>query len=227
MEGWFRTPASAATGVSGAELDDLERRWGGKLPAAMQEWYRLLGAHEALRDETAQDYEMPLDRVGESARWLVVFGENQDAWRCGVLREHCDLPDPPVHFESFAFDPVVDAGYEPASLVDGRFIRVTEKLTEFVFGMALRQAVLRLEPSPFMRAGVSGASLSDAGPLRAQFGFQQVFDFPAGFSPEFDGSDVILVEDWGFAARTPEVFEKVSRAVTSRGELLTREWRAG
>jgi hypothetical protein len=229
MAGWFRTPICAATGVSPAELNELERRFGRKMPTSLREWYRLLGAHEAVRDETGQDFEMPPSRVGESARWLVIFGENQECWHCGVLNEHWDLPDPPVYFESFSFDPVRDAGYNPASLVDGRFIRVTETLTEFVFGMALRQMVIRLDPSPFMNPGVSGATFGrgyNPSPVRVHFKLQPLLDFPAGLNPEFDGADIVLVEDWGFAARTQAVFETVSRVVRESGGTLPSMWRA-
>jgi hypothetical protein len=229
VAGWFRTPASARTGIAPEELDEWERRSGRAMPLALREWYRLVGAHESVRDETGQDFEMPLARVGESSRWLVIFGENQECWHCGVLEEHCRLPDPPVYFESFSFDPVRDAGHDPADLVDGRFIRVSDSLTSFVFGMALRQAVLRLEPSPFMKPGVSGATFAhgpDPGRVRKRLRLRQILDFPAGLNPLYDGADVALVDDWGFAARTPAGFDTVMRVVRECGGTPAETWRA-
>jgi hypothetical protein len=238
MAAWFRTPISSTTGVSSSELDRLERKFGRKIPAALREWYRLIGAHESMTDETAQDFEMPLRRVGESKRWLVIFGENQECWHCGILNEHCRLPDPPIYFESFAFDPVEDAGYARANLVEGKFIRVTDTLTEFVFGMALRNVVFRLDPSPFMNPGVCGATFDfDANPIKAgepfnlsvvreQMNLRKILDFPVGFNPEFNGADVVLIDGWGFTAHTPTVFDSVARAVRDAGGRLARTWRA-
>lgn len=216
-------------GVSADELDVIEQRSGRKMPAALREWYRLIGGHEAVINEIEADGEMLLRRVSESDRWWIIYTEVVDQWYCGILNEHCHLPDPPVYFESFVFDPVLDAGLDPTGLVDGRLIRVTDALTEFVFGMALRKAVIQLEPSPSMKPGVSGATFGGGNSwrkIREQFRPRQLFDFPAGFSPEFDGANVILVDDWAFAARNQAVFDSVVQVIQESGGTLYKTWLA-
>lgn len=226
MNNWYRTSLGEETGCSTAQLDEAEQKSGRRMPTAMREWYRLIGAHEALREE-AQDYEMPLHRVGSESRWLMMFGENQDCWYCGVLNEHCDLPDPPVYFESFGFDPVEDAGYHPAQLVDGKFIHVTDSLVHFAFGMAVRQAVIRLEASPVLKPGVCGAifqrGFSCTGLIKC-FQTQTLLDFPAGFNPAYNHSDIALIEGWGLIARTPAKFAEASQFVRNIGYRLEKPW---
>jgi hypothetical protein len=124
------------------------------MPDALREWCRLTGSHDSIQEQKNQDYETPLERVGRSPRWLEIYGENQDTWECGVLREHCDLPDPPVHLAAGGISLVIDWKFPPESLVEGRFVEVSKTLTGFVFDMALRQAVIRNDRSPFMRPEV-------------------------------------------------------------------------
>jgi hypothetical protein len=226
VDAWFRTPISEATGVSIRQLNELERHVGRPLPAALREWYRLVAGHPTFTDEADQDFEMPLARVGESPRLLRIYGENQEAWYCGILEEHGRLPDPPVYFESFSFDPVTDAGYDPSELIDGRFLRVCDHLTEFVFGMTIRQMVLRLEPSPCLKPEVCGATFDDLATARQvwkRLRLERVLDFPAGFSPAF-GEEVLGAEEWGFAARDAEALARVERVVRRLGGRFGQCW---
>jgi hypothetical protein len=225
VDGWFKTPISEATGVSSAKLDQLEQKIGRTLPPCLREWYCLVGQHDTFLDETTQDYEVPLARVGESPRLLRIYAENQEVWYCGILEEHRTIPNPPVYFDSHTFDPQSDAGYDPSELVDGHFIRVSDTLTAFLFAMAIRQAVIRLKPAPSMKSGVSGAFFGgyDLDIIREQFRIRRVLDFPAGFSPEY-GEEVILADDWGLAARTSETFKVVERAIKQSGGELKDRW---
>lgn len=214
IDGWYRQPISADTGVPAGELSRLERASRRPLPARLWEWYRLFGRHECLGDKTINDYEVSLQHVWRAARYLRVYGENQDNWCCGVLNEHLEDPDPPVYFDSQAM-PVedLDIPLEGLELVDGHFIRVCDTLSEFLLGMTVRQITFRDEPSPFFRPGVCGAQFTSIPGLVPH---KRIFEFPVGYSPGI-GEDVLLVEDWGFAARTPEALARLERAARESG----------
>jgi hypothetical protein len=214
IDGWYRQPLSPDTGVPAEELSRLERAAGRPLPDMLWEWYRLSGRHERLDDQTVNDYEVPLGRVWEEPRYLRVYGENQDNWYCGILNEHLEDPDPPVYFDSRAM-PVEDLGFplDGLDLVDGHFICVSDTLSEFLLGMTVRQLAFRDTPSPFFRAGVCGAQYPY---VPALVRLQLIFEFPAGFNP-YMGEDVLHLEDWGFAARTPEALARLQQAAREAG----------
>jgi hypothetical protein len=226
-EGWFRQPISEASGTASSELAALGRKFGAPIPAALREWFPMFGAHESTLHDTNQDYVMPVERVAESPRWLMLSGENQGGWYCGLLREDCRIPDPPVYLEALGFDLIEDAGRKPNELVDGRFLRVSSRLTEFLFGMTLRQLLTGHDPSSFMRPGVCAASfVADWVPdlIRQRRATRLVLDLPAGFSPEFDGSDVVMIPELLLLARTPETFEEIWQLVKSSRASFTPEW---
>ncbi|MDY7226670.1 hypothetical protein [Hyalangium rubrum] len=214
INGWFRQPLSAETGIPADEVEEREHASRRPLPVLLREWYLLFGRHKSFCGEESTDYEVPLERVWGSARYLRVYGENQDGWYCGVLNEHLALPDPPVYFDSRAM-PVsdLDLDYTP-ELVDGHFIQVCDKLSDFLLGVAARQITIRTGPSSLLRAGVCGAHFPEI--LGIDFELRAMFAFPGGYTP-FMGEDVFAVSEWGFAARTPEAFARVEQAAQASG----------
>lgn len=215
INGWFRQPLAAETGVPAEELAERERASRRPMPALLREWYLLFGGHESFGGRKSNDYEMPLARVWESARYLRIYGENQDGWYCGILNEHLALPDPPVYFDSKAM-PVsdLDLDFSPDTLVDGHFLPVCDRLSDFLLGVAVRQITLRMEPSPFLRAGVGGAYFPEI--LGVDLELRGLFDFPDGYSP-FLGKDLLALSGWGFTVRTPEALARVEQAARASG----------
>lgn len=206
-----------------SSAEDIER----PMPSCLREWYRLVGDHSLYDDPTA-NCEVPYWRADQDPALLRIYTECECGWYCGVLTEFCPLPNPPVHMEELAVDPVRDWGVDPSRLVHGRFMQVTETLTQFLFGMLLRQMGLRLEAAEFMKAGVGGATFDgrwDQQPLLEQLGLSLVLDFPRGFSPYY-GSDVVLIDGWGLVTRTPERFQAVSQIVRESGGKLVNQWSA-
>ncbi|WP_337662266.1 MULTISPECIES: hypothetical protein [Actinoalloteichus] len=83
-------------GCPADELDAAERRLGLPLPAALREFYGLLGRRTDVT--SAQDTLLPPDRlhVDEHGGLLVFREENQDTARWGVAVDQLAAADPPV-----------------------------------------------------------------------------------------------------------------------------------
>ncbi len=95
--------------------------------------------------------------------------------------------------------------------------------------MTLRQLVTRQDPSQLMVPGVCAASFAGSGGsdrVRERFRTRPLFDLPAGFNAEFDGSGLVLLPEVMVVARTPELLQEVEEVVRSAGDSLTPEWRA-
>lgn len=210
---WLIHPILAETGIDLGEIHRHEQASGRRWPAALREWLQLMGTHPTLEAEDVMEYPMSLKRMGESDRWLIIYEEIQAIWRCGILNEDCHLSDPPIYFESSVFDIMRQTGYAPKYVVDERFVKVADSLTEFVFAMDVRQIGFGTAP---VRDGVHFAQFSpdaDMQPLLARGTWKRLIAFPCGYDPYLLGNDLILTARWGLAARNANIFEPY-------GELL-------
>ena len=219
VNAWLSDPISAETGIDVAEIKWHEQASGRRWPAALREWLQLMGTHPLHEGEDVAECPMPLKRMGESDRLLTIYTEIQEVWRCGILNEHCHLADPPIYFDSSVFDAMCETGYAPASVVDGRFVKVADSLTEFVLAMTVRQIGIGTAP---VRNRVHFAKFSrdaDMQPLLARGDWKRAIKFPTGYDPFTIGNDLILLDHWGIAARNAELFEPYGELLRSQGGL--------
>jgi hypothetical protein len=229
---WLADPITTETGVTVEELDKHERASGRIWPAALREWRRLLGKHSIAMDEDVCECETWLQFIGRDSRWLCLFEEIQEGWYCGILNEHCNLPDPPVHFQSNVVDLVSDWKIDPQRVIEGRFVEVAGSLTDFVRAMLIRYIgfgfgltgdhvmCARFVPRQFYAY--------EPQPLIQEFKLQLANDFPAGFQPYINSDEtLILIDGWGIAALTRDLFEPMAAIVKREGGELEFTARMG
>jgi len=179
---WFRTPLQLPADRSVRGIVDA------------------LNAHPLADDEHAQDYVVRPSRYLERPGRFRIWGENQDNHYCWVRAEQAGEPDPPVYFESHAFDLVKDAHFDPVEIVEGDSVLVCPLFTQFVWFMLAHHICLRGANSPLFAASVTGVQFSRGTTIGLDDTFVNPLgrDFPAGWTP-FIGVGAICMPYWGAA----------------------------
>src|SRR5215471_1105478 len=76
IDRWYAQPPSDADGHTPLEIEQAAKRLGGRLPAALTEWYELVGR----RLRAVQDSPRPLGKLTIENGGLRVWSENQSVW---------------------------------------------------------------------------------------------------------------------------------------------------
>jgi hypothetical protein len=201
---WRGRPLGARDGLPMARIREREDQLGFRLPAALRQWYSLVGG--ALRE--VQDTPVKLDDLSLEGGLVAFFVENQGCFHWAVLEDHLGEDDPPVH-----------GGYELRA--PGR---VADHLSEVLFAKVLSETTLsettlagevRCSTIGRLRRGVRGGYFEGEG-----FADDVVADrYPrlpvvsTGFPDESvlhgDADTIVQVEGSGYAwavARTAEAW---------------------
>lgn len=90
---WRASPLTQEDGLPLERVVAREEELGFRLPAALREWYRLVGS--TLRD--VQDHPVRLDELKLEERKLIFHVENQGCFFWLILERDLETDDPPVH----------------------------------------------------------------------------------------------------------------------------------
>lgn len=156
VAGWYERPLEDADGEPEAALRAAEERLGHRLPAALAEWFLLVGR----RVTACEQVPVPLrvlgsdevtDVVGEAEdEGLVIYAENQACWLASVSSGFLAEDDPPVG-------------------VEGSEEWVCERLSAFLCGMVLIETMTAIDhgwergPLGTLARGITGGCVAIAG----------------------------------------------------------------
>jgi hypothetical protein len=185
MDRWYAQPPSDADGHTPLEIEEASRRLG-RLPAALTEWYELVGRR--LRD--IQDSPRPLGKLTIGNGGLRVWDESQRVW--------------------YIIAPV-DAGDDPVCHVDGDFTSSPSKpLSQTLFGMLVSDTIVgawagsRIGSLGELRSTVRGGWWEDFTEEQAQrlHTAYQVLDYSLNpfFEEAYRGDDATVIRFHGNVA---------------------------
>ena len=97
VEQWY-SPVSSADGVSLGELDSAKLRLGVSLPAAIREWYALVGRRNDIWSR--QDHLLQPEEFRINDDHLVFMIENQNVVEWGIHIDDLAIDDPPIYVTS-------------------------------------------------------------------------------------------------------------------------------
>jgi hypothetical protein len=126
FEDW-RTPLGPGDGVAPEAIAAAERRMGVALPAALREWYGMVGRRDDLLG--GGNYLMAPERLAVRNDGMIVFyGENQTVCWWAVRAEDGGVEDPPVYFAERVMgeweveDPTVSQFILQMTLLETQFV---------------------------------------------------------------------------------------------------------
>lgn len=156
-----------------------------------------LNHHPMSRDETAQDYVMPLHRCGEHPGRFRIYRENQENFRCFVYEGDESKVDPPVFFES-CLELHKDYGVSPSEIIGGDHVLVAERFTDFLWQILGHHICLRTESQEHLANNVSGIAFGGSVALDDSFVNPLRKEFIAGYTC-FVSKSAVCIPDWGAA----------------------------
>ena len=98
VERWYARPLCDDDGHSPAEIEQVARQLGQRLPAALSEWFELVGK----RLRSTQDSPRKLHELAIEDDVVPVWDENQGVWRIEAALDAGDDPRCEVNDASFA-----------------------------------------------------------------------------------------------------------------------------
>jgi hypothetical protein len=158
-----------------------------------------LNEHPLVYDGLAQDYVMPKNRYYESRGRFRIWGENQNSFYCFVAAKDANAVDPPVYFET-CLDLIRDFRVDPAMVLSGNCVLVTEHFSSFLTFMLAHHICLRVEKGAHLATEINGIVFSQPNPVCDGLRNPLGRGFIAGFTA-FVGNNVICIPDWGAAFR--------------------------
>lgn len=173
---WRASPLTQEDGLPLERVVAREEELGFRLPAALREWYRLVGS--TLRK--VQDHPVRLEELRLEERKLLVYVENQGCFYWTILERDLAMDDPPVH-----------GGVDLS-----RAYRVADHLSEFFFAKTLREAAIG--DTPIGRLPPTARHVAfpcwDEQPLADRFPLLPVVDTGYTWSSELRGDlDTIVL----------------------------------
>jgi hypothetical protein len=215
---WYARPLGPRDGESLNAIRAAERRLGITLPAALREWYRLVGR----RLEHVQDHPIKLGDLKIDGDVLVVYGENQYVVTWGFKLTDLPHDDPPGYVADHT------GAMRP-------WVREHETLSEMLLALTMSETVLGSwdvwERGPcgslgWLRDGVRGAMTLSAQVepfLRAYTPLPlPAWHWPAHPTRWFGDADTIIKIVEGHAqietaARTAAAWERLDALVQANG----------
>lgn len=197
---WRARPLDSRDGLPLAKVLARERQLGFRLPAALREWYRLVGRSLTM----VQDVPVKLGKLALKDGLLRFFGENQGGFLWALREEDLGHEDPLVH------------GQQTTWSGRGELKLVASRLSELLFAKVLWETTFTLDRRSTigrLRKGVRGGYTAAAeASLDRRYARLPVVDTGWGTDSVLRGdSDTIVhvleASGWAYAAaRTPEAW---------------------
>lgn len=179
VERWYAQPLSDGDGHTPLEIEQVARRLGARLPAALTEWYELVGR----RLGDVHDSPTLLDEISLEDGCMRVWSENQGVW--SIVTQ-------------------VDAGDDPLCRVDDKsFVSPDAPLSQTLFGMLVSDTLVgawastRIGALGELRATVRGGYDEDFNIERVQRLASAYAELDYARNPFFDnkyrGDDTTIV----------------------------------
>jgi hypothetical protein len=203
---WHQKPLGRDDGCPDDEVERAEERLGRPLPAALREWYRLVGRRPDVTDRRARSI-TPAE-LRERSGLLVVYADGPAAWgiRPGALRHD---------------DPEVVLSLDGGKPVD------VAPLSLFLLMMGLREAVLASPVRWFAEALGAPDAVKAARAAYPELPLPAWIDASGRAAFHGDSDTLLLVSDSDLRAiaRTRGAWNRLEKAVKRKAKKLWRTFK--